>query len=73
MKIDRQLFRQADFIQTAINNVSTALRDGAILVAVILFLFLLNFRTTLISLAAAPVSLIVSLLAIKAAGVRSTR
>jgi CzcA family heavy metal efflux pump len=68
MKIDRQLFRQSDFIKTAISNVSTALRDGAILVAVILFLFLFNLRTTLISLAALPVSLIVSLLAIKAAG-----
>lgn len=68
MKIDRQLFRQSDFIETAIGNVSAALRDGAILVAIILFLFLLNFRTTLISLAALPVSLIVSLLAIKAAG-----
>ncbi|MBI5509125.1 MAG: efflux RND transporter permease subunit [Deltaproteobacteria bacterium] len=69
MKIDRQLFRQSDFIETAISNVSTALRDGAILVAIILFLFLLNFRTTLISLAALPVSLIVSVLAMKAAGV----
>ncbi len=69
MKIDRQLFRQSDFIQTAIANVSVALRDGAILVAIILFLFLLNFRTTLISLAALPVSLIVSVLAMKAIGV----
>jgi CzcA family heavy metal efflux pump len=69
MKIDRQLFRQSDFIETAISNVSTALRDGAILVAIILFLFLLNLRTTLISLAALPVSLIVSVLAMKAAGV----
>ena len=69
MKIDRQLFRQADFIQTAIQNVSDALRDGAILVAIILFLFLLNVRTTLISLAALPVSLIVSVLAMRAAGV----
>jgi CzcA family heavy metal efflux pump len=69
MKIDRQLFRQADFIQTAIQNVSHALRDGAVLVAVILFLFLLNVRTTLISLVALPVSLIVSVLAMRAAGV----
>ncbi|MHB8873248.1 MAG: efflux RND transporter permease subunit, partial [Myxococcaceae bacterium] len=69
MKIDRQLFRQSDFIETAISNVSVALRDGAILVAFILFLFLLNFRTTLISLAALPVSLIVAVLAMKAAGV----
>jgi CzcA family heavy metal efflux pump len=69
MKIDRQLFRQSDFIETAIRNVSAALRDGAILVAIVLFLFLLNFRTTLISLAALPVSLVVSVLAMKAAGV----
>ena len=69
MKIDRQLFRQSDFIETAISNVSGALRDGAILVAIILFLFLLNLRTTLISLAALPVSLVVSVLAMKAAGV----
>ena len=69
MKIDRQLFRQADFIETAIENVSHALRDGAILVAIILFLFLMNVRTTLISLAALPVSLIVSVLAMRAAGV----
>ncbi|MBI5507543.1 MAG: efflux RND transporter permease subunit [Deltaproteobacteria bacterium] len=68
MMIDRRLFRQSDFIENAIGNVSVALRDGAVLVAVILFLFLFNFRTTLISLAALPVSLIVSLLAIKAAG-----
>ncbi len=69
MQIDRQLFRQSDFIQTAIANVSVALRDGAILVAIILFLFLLNFRTTLISLAALPVSLLVSVLAMEAVGV----
>jgi CzcA family heavy metal efflux pump len=69
MMIDRQLFRQSDFIETAITNVSSALRDGAILVAIILFLFLLNIRTTLISLAALPVSLVVSVLAMKAAGV----
>ena len=56
MTIERQLFRQSDFIETAVSNVSVALRDGAILVVVILFLFLFNFRTTLISLAALPVS-----------------
>lgn len=68
MKIERELFRQSVFIETAIRNVATALRDGAILVAVILFLFLLNLRTTLISLVALPVSLIVSLLAMKLSG-----
>ena len=68
MRIDRNAFRQADFIQTAVRNVSVALRDGAILVAVILFLFLMNVRATLISLAALPVSLIVAVLAMKAVG-----
>ena len=67
--IDRDVFRQATFIETSVGNVSEALRDGAILVAVILLLFLLDLRATLISLAAIPVSIIVAVLAMQALGI----
>jgi len=60
MRIEHDLLRQADFIETAVDNVSIALRDGAILVALILFLFLWNWRTTIISLSAMPMSLAVA-------------
>ncbi|HRC56081.1 MAG TPA: efflux RND transporter permease subunit, partial [Kofleriaceae bacterium] len=69
MEIERDKARQSDFISTAIGNVSTALRDGAILVAIILFLFLWNTRATAISLATLPVSVLVAVIAMDVLGV----
>jgi CzcA family heavy metal efflux pump len=57
MRLDREVFRQENFIRVAIRNVVDALRDGTIFVALILFLFLLNLRTTFITLTALPLSI----------------
>jgi CzcA family heavy metal efflux pump len=64
LHINRQIFRQADFINISVKNVIHALRDAAIVVAVVLILFLLNVRTTVITLMAIPLSLAVGLLAL---------
>jgi CzcA family heavy metal efflux pump len=66
--IEKENFRQADFIQVALRNVSAALRDGAVLVLIILFLFLGNVRTTLISAIAIPLSLVAGVLVVSAFG-----
>ena len=62
MSAPKVLFRQADFIEASIHNVSSALRDGAIMVAIVLFAFLVAIRPTLISLTAIPLSLAVTVL-----------
>lgn len=59
------LFRQGDFIQNAVGNLKEAILDGAIMVTIVLFLFLLNVRTTLITLTAIPLSFAITLLTFK--------
>jgi CzcA family heavy metal efflux pump len=59
------IFRQANFIETSVNNVLAAMRDGGILVVVILIIFLLNWRTAFISIMAIPLSLLAAILALR--------
>ncbi len=68
VEINAQIFRQADFIETAIYNVFRVLLEGGLFVSIVLFLFLLNFRTTLISVIAIPISLLLSVITLKMLG-----
>ena len=68
MTIDRRIFRQADFIEVAVQNVVGALRDGGILVVVVVLLFLTNLRASAITLTAMPLSLAAAVLALRAFG-----
>lgn len=65
VKISTDIFRQKDFISTSINNLQWSLIEGAIFVVIVLFVFLMNFRTTLISIVAIPLSIIVTILILK--------
>jgi Cu(I)/Ag(I) efflux system membrane protein CusA/SilA len=58
--LKKDLFKQSHFIKNSIDNVKEALRDGAIIVAIILFIFLLNFRSTFITLTAIPLSFVIT-------------
>jgi CzcA family heavy metal efflux pump len=67
--INPEIFQQKNFITNSIDNVKHALRDGFILVIIILFLFLLNFRTTIITLTAIPLSILITALVFKLFGI----
>lgn len=60
IKLNPKIFQQKSFITNSLNNVIEALRDGFILVIIVLFLFLMNLRTTLITLTAIPLSLVIT-------------
>lgn len=68
VEIIENVFQQSSFIERAINNVEEAVRDGGILVVIILFVFLLNFRTTFITLTAIPLSIALTIIIFSAFG-----
>lgn len=65
VKINSQIFRQSRFIESSLDNVKQSLIEGAIFVIIVLFIFLMNWRTTIISLISIPLSIVFSLLAIR--------
>jgi CzcA family heavy metal efflux pump len=68
VEIQRHIFRQADFIEKSISNLNQTLLEGALFVVIVLFIFLLNWRTTTISLLAIPISLLMSVIVLKLLG-----
>jgi CzcA family heavy metal efflux pump len=69
VELERNIFQQADFINAAIGNVEEAIRDGILWVFLVLFLFLWNFRTSLITLTAIPLSILVTALVFHYSGI----
>lgn len=68
MVINKNLFRQASFIQVSIKNTITALTEGGIMVILVVFLFLASFRASIITLLAIPLSLVTAILTLKVFG-----
>lgn len=68
IKISTDIFRQSDFISNSISNLQVSLLEGALFVIVVLFFFLMNFRTVIISLVALPLSIVVSVIILNALG-----
>ncbi len=68
VEIKSHIFRQSDFIEASIGNLNQTLLEGAFFVVIVLFIFLMNWRTTVISLLAIPISLLVSIIVLKLLG-----
>ncbi|MTI33028.1 efflux RND transporter permease subunit [Xanthovirga aplysinae] len=68
VKIQSHIFRQSNFIEASISNLNQTLLEGAFFVVLVLFIFLMNWRTTLISLLAIPISLLVSIIVLELLG-----
>lgn len=68
VEIKNHIFRQANFIKASLDNLNQTLLEGAFFVIVVLFIFLMNWRTTVISLLAIPISLLVSVIVLKMLG-----
>lgn len=68
VKVDTEIFRQSRFIDSSISNIQKSLFEGAIFVVIVLFFFLMNVRTTIISLVTIPLSLLVSIITLKLTG-----
>lgn len=68
IQIDTDIFRQNDFISGSVNNLKESLLEGSIFVMIVLFIFLMNFRTAIISIVAIPLSIIVTLLILSLSG-----
>lgn len=66
--VSTDIFRQSEFISNSISNLQESLLEGALMVIIVLFFFLMNLRTTLISLVALPMSIIISVIILRAMG-----
>lgn len=68
VKVNTHLYRQKDFIDSSISNIKKSLIEGGVFVVLVLFIFLMNARTTLISLVTIPLSLLISILVLRFMG-----
>lgn len=69
LEITTDIFRQSDFIETSVSNLSDSLFEGALMVIVVLFVFMMNVRATAVSLLALPLSIIITILILNLMGI----